>query len=498
MDAESPTKRFKAINLIEKFKLDRKNFAESIMEFTFNKKRLRLLTEFNETSEKCRGVLYWMCRDARVQDNWAFLFAQRAALKCSLSLHVCFCVTPVFLEATMRHYKFLIRGLMEIEKECQQLNINFHLLHGEPGTAVPEFVKKYKMGSVVTDFFPLNLPMSWLEDVQSKLPKSVSMCQVDAHNVVPCWHASEKLEYAARTIRNKISTKLEKFLTEFPPVVKHPYTTKQKLPRNDWESILKTVKADNSVDEITWAKPGYESGIKELEDFINDRLKIYNDQRNNPLSNAVSNLSPWFHFGMISVQRCILEIKRYRDTYTKSVDAFIEEAIIRRELSDNFCYYNKKYDDLSGAWDWAIKTLNDHRKDKRQYIYNLHELEHSQTHDDLWNACQNQMVKEGKMHGFLRMYWAKKILEWTKTPEEALNWAIHLNNKYSIDGCDPNGYVGCMWSICGVHDQGWKERNIFGKIRYMNYEGCKKKFDVPEYVAMWGKKPENNNAEKIK
>ncbi len=158
---------------------------------------------------------------------------------------------------------------------------------------------------------------------------------------------------------------------------------------------------------------------------------------------------------------------------------------MRRELADNFCYYQKDYDNLNGCYDWARKTLNDHRNDKRPYVYLKEEFENAMTHDRLWNAAQIQMVKEGKMHGFMRMYWAKKILEWTESPEKALELAIYLNDKYSLDGRDPSGYVGCMWSIAGIHDQGWAERPIFGKIRYMNYDGCKRKFDINKYMAKY-------------
>jgi len=167
----------------------------------------------------------------------------------------------------------------------------------------------------------------------------------------------------------------------------------------------------------------------------------------------------------------------------ESKDAFLEELIIRKELSDNFCFYNEHYDSFSGFPDWAKKTLDDHRKDAREYIYSLEDLESSRTHDDLWNAAQMEMVKTGKMHGYMRMYWAKKILEWTETPEDALRIAIYLNDKYELDGRDPNGYVGIAWSIGGVHDRAWKERPVFGKVRYMSYNGCKSKFDVEGYIA---------------
>jgi len=165
------------------------------------------------------------------------------------------------------------------------------------------------------------------------------------------------------------------------------------------------------------------------------------------------------------------------------VAGFIEELVVRRELSDNFCHYNEKYDSLEGCAQWAQDSLKLHASDKRAHVYSLEQLEKAKTHDDLWNAAQLEMVHKGKMHGFLRMYWAKKILEWSATPEDALAHSITLNDKYNLDGRDPNGYVGCMWSIGGVHDMGWKERPIFGKIRYMNYDGCKRKFKIQNFVG---------------
>lgn len=488
MTEEPPSKKHKAVDFVVKIEDSRKHIADSIMDFKFNKKRAKLLTALNDVDRDCNGVLYWMTRDARVQDNWAFLFAQRTALKNKLPLHVCFCILPKFLNMTKRHYKFLLGGLMEVEKECKDLNINFHLLHGEPSKIVPNFIKTNSLGAVVTDFFPLRLPMTWVEEVKERLPDGVPICQVDAHNIVPCWIASDKLEYAARTIRPKINSQLNEFLTGFPPVIEHEYSCTKSFPKNKWNNAIEKTKADKSVEEVTWAKPGYVGGILELESFLKNRLKLYDSKRNDPSADAVSNLSPWFHFGMISVQRCILEALEYKDKYKKSVEAFIEEAVIRRELTDNFCFYNKNYDSIKGAYAWAIDTLNKHRTDKRQYVYDLHELENSLTHEDLWNACQTQLVQQGKMHGFLRMYWAKKILEWTEVPEKALEWAIYLNDKYSLDGNDPNGYVGCMWSICGIHDQGFTERDVFGKIRYMNYKGCQRKFDVKMFVSKWSKK----------
>lgn len=484
----SPTSPTIELNLKERLVQDRKETASSILEFKFNKKRVRVLSEASEVPENCKGIAYWMFRDERVQDNWAFLFAQKLALKNKVPLHVCFCLLTKFLDGTLRQFKFLLKGLREVRKECEELNIEFHMLYGSGAEVMPDFIKKNKIGALVIDFMPLRNVMNYAEQLKKTLPEDVPLCQVDAHNIVPCWQASEKLEYAARTIRPKIHKQLNEFLTQFPPVIKHPYSGSFKAEKIDWDQCEAHLEVDKTVDEVQWAVPGYSGGISTLESFINKRLKNFGSKRNDPTLDALSNISPWLHFGQVSAQRCILVVKALKSKYPESVDSYIEEAIVRRELSDNFCFYNPKYDTIEGAYDWARKTLDDHRKDKRPYVYSREELRDAKTHDDLWNSAQIQLVKEGKMHGFLRMYWAKKILEWTETPEKALADAIYLNDRYSLDGRDPSGYVGCMWSICAIHDQGWGERAVFGKVRYMNYEGCKRKFDIRAFVARYGGK----------
>ncbi|CAG0884475.1 unnamed protein product [Cyprideis torosa] len=340
--------------------------------------------------------------------------------------------------------------------------------------------------SVVADFSPLKIALQWIEGVKGALDKmDVPLIQVDAHNVVPVWETSDKQEYAARTIRRKIHDRLKEFGTEFPPLVPHP--AKEAAERIDWQALYDWLEVDESIGPVKWATPGTAAGLRVLEEFLTKRMKKY-EKRNDPNEEALSNLSPWFHYGQVAPQRAILEVSLSRKANPKAADSFIEEALVRRELSDNFCFYNPRYDSIEGAADWARKTLNDHKNDVREYLYSFEEFEGSRTHDDLWNAAQIQLVREGKMHGFLRMYWAKKILEWTTSPEEALAFAIKLNDKYELDGRDPNGFVGCMWSICGIHDQGWTERPIFGKIRYMNYAGCKRKFDVVKFVNKYGAK----------
>ncbi|XP_039999757.1 CPD photolyase isoform X2 [Xiphias gladius] len=448
----------------------------------FNKKRLRFISDAEKIKQGSEGVLYWMSRDHRVQDNWALIQAQRLAAKENLPLHICVClVVPKSELSTLRHYSFMLKGLKEVAKECKALDIQFHLLDGSAGEVLPGFVSDRSLGAVVTDFSPLREPLGWLEDVKKRLPESIPLIQVDAHNIVPCWVASPKLEYSARTIRGKITNLLPEFLTDFPLVEKHPYTATRTAKPIDWDKILASLEVDRAVGEPEWAKPGTMAGMAMLESFIDVRLKLFGTQRNDPNAAALSQLSPWIRFGHVSAQRMALQVQRSGKNASQSISSFIEELVVRRELTDNFCFYNKKYDSVEGAYEWAQKTLKDHAKDKRPYLYTRQQLEKAKTHDKLWNAAQYQMVTEGKMHGFLRMYWAKKILEWTSSPEEALSIALYLNDRYELDGQDPNGFVGCMWSICGIHDQGWAERPVFGKIRYMNYKGCTRKFDVPRF-----------------
>ncbi|XP_071773820.2 CPD photolyase [Centroberyx gerrardi] len=448
-------------------------------EMKFNKKRLRFISDSQKIKQGSEGVLYWMLRDHRIQDNWALIRAQQLALAENLPLHICVClVVPKSELSTLRHYSFMLKGLEEVAKECKTLDIQFHLLHGAAGEVLPGFVSDRGLGAVVTDFSPLREPLQWLEDVKKGLPEDIPLIQVDAHNVVPCWVASNKLEYAARTIRGKITKLLPEFLTEFPLVDIHPYTASRTAKPVDWAKALASLQVDRAVGEAEWAEPGSRSGMAMLESFIDLRLKHFATHRNDPNSAALSQLSPWIRFGHLSAQRVTLQVRHSGKNTGESASSFIEELVVRRELTDNFCFYNKKYDSIEGAYEWAQKTLKDHAKDPRPYVYTQDQLEKAKTHDKLWNAAQYQMVTEGKMHGFLRMYWAKKILEWTSSPEEALSIALYLNDRYELDGQDPNGFVGCMWSICGVHDQGWAERPVFGKIRYMNYKGCLRKFDV--------------------
>jgi deoxyribodipyrimidine photo-lyase len=367
-----------------------------------------------------------------------------------------------------------------------ELNISFILLQGDPPDEVCRFVRRHAVGAVVTDFDPLRIKRAWRDRVACIA--GVACIEVDAHNIVPCRVISQKPEYGAYTIRPKIHRLLPEFLTDFPKLLRHPFPWINPpqppfFKGGSVEVLLDSLSVDCRVGEVS-LQPGEAAAHRHLHGFITDGLDRYNDLRNDPNAAGQSGLSPWLHFGQLSAQRVALEAGRAAGG-TVSGDAFIEELIVRRELSDNFCWYNMNYDRVEGFPAWALKTIAEHRHDRRDFIYSPGQLEMGETHDPLWNAAQAEMVTTGRMHGYMRMYWAKKILEWTESPEAAMQTAIYLNDRYQLDGRDPNGYAGIAWSIGGVHDRAWGERPVFGKIRYMNAKGCKRKFDAELYIRTW-------------
>jgi len=442
-----------------------------------DERRVQVLKE----STVAKGpIIYWMSRDQRVKDNWALLYAQEVARKNKTTVIVVFCVVDHFLQAPLRHYEFMLQGLDEVAKTLHKYNIPFHIVIGNPTKEIPRFIHQQKAAGVVTDFDPLKIKRQWKDAIVKKI--DIPFWEVDAHNVVPCWIASGKQEYGAYTIRGKIHRLLPEFLSSVPELQRQK--GKFTFPVFSKEKILKRIDLDRTVDKVDWIVPGEKAAHKMLKFFITTKLSSYNAMRNDPTLEGTSMLSPYLHFGQISAQRIALEVQK--STVAKSTkDAFLEELIVRKELSDNFCYYNQQYDSPEGFPAWAQKTLREHAKDKREYTYTKNEFEKGKTHDELWNAAQKQMVTTGRMHGYMRMYWCKKILEWTSSVEEAMKIAIYLNDKYQLDGRDPNGYVGIAWSLGGVHDRAWNERPIFGKIRFMSYNGCKSKFNVQKYIEKW-------------
>ncbi len=440
--------------------------------------RARIL---KKASPRIGPVVYWMSRDQRVKDNWAMHYAQEAALRSGSALGVVFCLAPSFLNAGLRQYDFMLLGLREVEASLRRKNIPLFLLLGRPEKEIPRFIASSRTALLVTDFDPLRIKRTWKKGVARRI--SIPFHEVDAHNIVPCWITSPKQEFGAYTIRPKINRLLDDYLTEFPALKSHPLRWTGKSALVNWKKVQRSLNADPAVPSADWIRPGEEAAGKMLRSFISEKLPGYAEQRNDPTLDSQSNLSPYLHFGQLSAQRVALEVRK-SPAPRRDKAAFLEELIVRRELSDNFCFYNDHYDTFEGFPNWAKATLNAHRKDRREYVYSRKQFEECRTHDPLWNAAQREMITRGKMHGYMRMYWAKKILEWTRSPEEAMKIAIYLNDRYELDGRDPNGYTGIAWSIGGVHDRAWGERPVYGKIRSMSYNGAKSKFDVKRYIEI--------------
>ncbi len=425
-------------------------------------------------------VLYWMRRDMRITDNHALYFAQDIARKQNAHLVVVFTLAQNFLNATLRHYDFLFAGLKKLEQELLARKIPLCVLFGNPVSTLRNFIERHALCALVCDFSPLRPHRIWTDELCAKI--TVPVFEIDAHNIVPVWIASNKREFAARTIRPKINALLQHFLYDMPPDVS--FYGNRTLPfefENNWIFFGNNINCDRKISAITSIISGEDEAKITLTNFLEQKLEQYAKYHNDPNAECTSKLSPYLHFGQISAQRIALEVLA-SETNSASIETFIEQLIIRRELAENFCCFEKNYDTYAGFPAWAQETLEKHAHDTREYVYEYHDFECGKTHDALWNACQNYLIKTGALHGYVRMYWAKKLLEWTADPKDALTIANYLNDKYALDGRDANGYVGNAWCIGGLHDRPWFERNIFGTIRYMNYSGCVRKFDVPLFI----------------
>ena len=423
------------------------------------------------------SVVYWMDRDQRAEDNWALLFASKLATDSSAPLLVLFSptITPAF---TLRRWDFLLRGLQETEKRLLQKNLPLICVPSNPVDFLPSWLADQSAGQLVTDFNPLRHKQRQNLEIASRI--SIPFFEVDAHNIIPCWTASAKQEFGAYTLRPKIHRLLPHFLEEFPPLPVHPVSANS-FGSVDWKKVQTALQPDPSVLPIEFLQAGAKAGYELLRHFLENKLSKYAVDHNNPVVPGTSSLSPYLNFGQLSAQRVALELLR-ENPIGESSEAFLEQLIVRRELADNFSFNNPAYDSYDGFPLWSRATLEKHWSDLRTYRYSREIFESAATHDPIWNAAQHDILAHGKLHGYMRMYWAKKILEWSRDASEAMQIATYLNDRYQLDGCDPNGYAGIAWSIGGIHDRPWPERSIFGKIRYMNDRGLRRKFDVDQYI----------------
>lgn len=426
-------------------------------------------------------VLYWMQSSQRAHQNHALEYAVSKANQIHKPLVIYFGLTENYPEANLRHYTFMLEGLKDLKTSLIQRNIKFLVLKCSPDVGAMELSKRASM--VVVDRGYLEEQVEWYKNVLKTV--ECPFVQVESNVVVPVEVASFKEEYSAATFRRRIKLHIEKFLVLLKEVPLEKSSVSMEIPTkipeislDDVDEVLSGLEIDLSVPKTEHFHGGTSVAIKLLEDFVENKLDGFAEFRNDPSMDHLSNMSPYLHFGQISPVHIAL---RVNDSESSSKDTFLEEIIIRRELAVNFVHYNPNYRNMDALPDWALKTLKEHEDDRRKYVYTLQEFETASTHDPYWNAAQMEMVETGKMHGYMRMYWGKKILEWTENPQKAFEIAIHLNNKYELDGRDPNGYTGVLWCF-GKHDRAWKEREIFGKVRYMNAKGLKRKFEIDSYV----------------
>ena len=437
-----------------------------------------------------RYVLYRMQASQRVECNHALEYAVGEANTLSLPVVVVFGLTERFPEANLRHYAFMLEGIEEVRSGLERRGIRFVPMHRSPEAAAVSLSQEAAL--VVTDRGYLRIQKQWRNHVAKNAPCSV--VQVESDVVVPVETASPKEEYTAGTFRPK----LQRVLKEYLVPLKERAVRKDSLclrldadEEGDLTALLKKMKIDRAVAPVRESRGGTARANALLEEFIAKKLRLYNKLRNDPGLDYSSRLSPYLHFGQVSPLAVALRVSAERSVPAAARQAFLEELIVRRELSMNFVHYNDRYDMYESLPDWARKTLAGHEKDRREYLYEPVHWERAETHDPYWNAAQREMVLTGRMHNYMRMYWGKKILEWSRTPEEAFQTALWLNNRYELDGRDPNGFAGVAWCF-GKHDRAWPERRVFGKIRFMNDAGLKRKFDMDAYlkkVALLEKEP---------
>jgi len=430
-------------------------------------------------------VLYWMEASQRTTDNHALEYAIQQANGIGLPVVVCFGLDANYPDANARSFWFLLEGLREAEAHLRERRIKFVLRYGQPDTVALKLSRRAAL--LVTDRGYLRHQRQWREYVASEAACRVAQVETDV--TVPVEVVSGKQEYAARTIRSKLHKHADAFLIELNHTQpEHSSletdTLKHEAELGDLPAIIRKLGVDTSVPPVSALYRGGQMEAKRVfRRFLDNHLAHYESNRNKPETNDVSCMSPYLHFGQVSPVWLLMEARKHRrGGDVGNVDTFVEELLVRRELSFNFVTYCGDYDAFSCLPGWARETLAEHARDERPYVYPRAELEAGETHDDYWNSAMKEMRETGYMHNYLRMYWGKKILEWSRTPEEGYETALAINNKYFLDGRDPNSYANVAWCF-GLHDRAWTENPIFGKVRIMKASGLKRKCDMQGYAS---------------
>ena len=430
-----------------------------------------------------KTVVYWMQRAQRALDNPALDVAIEIGNALQQPAVIFFAPVPYYPHANLRHYTFLAQGIPGIAEGARRRGVGF-VLRAWPDHELTTFCDEVKASIVIGDENPLREPDHWREVAAKRLKNP--LWTVDADVIVPS-KLLEKEQYAARTIRPRLEQRFEEFLRpERNPKAKVEWQRPpglHALPDDGSHDITaEWTKLDRSVAPVDSFLGGTAEGLKLLREFVTHKLAHYPDRHGQPEVDGTSRLSPYLHFGHISPITVALAVED-ADAPRAAKDDYLDELITWRELAVNFAHFNKLYDSMESAPDWAHRTLAAHVKDERPVVYTREQLETAATDDELWNAAQLQMLHAGWMHNYMRMYWAKKILEWSPTPQVAYRTAVYLNDKYFLDGRDPNGYAGIAWAIAGKFDRPWFERPVYGTIRYMSGDAARKKFDADSYIA---------------
>ena len=432
-----------------------------------------------------RYVLYWAQMNRRVDSNHALAYATDLANQRNLPLLFYEGLTCTYPYASDRLHTFVLEGVPHTARRLERLGIGyvFHLRkkRSDPNDVLYRLADQ--AGAMVTDDYPVFIARCHNSRVPAKL--KIPYFAVDSSCIVPMRHF-EKREYGAYTIRPKIKKVLVDHLKPAPPIrVKRRFDVRlPKLCTNVVEAGIPKLVASCEIDHTVLPSQAYRGGAQEgqrrLRRFLRGRLRRYANDHNEPSAQATSGLSPYLHFGHLSSLEVAMAAKDYADEHKLMADDFLEELIVRRELAFNFACFVQNFtlDCLPG---WVQQTLAKHDQDPRDRIYSRDEFEQARTHDPLWNAAQKELLASGKIHGYYRMYWGKKIIEWSPNHAEALDTMLYLNDRFALDGRDPSGYTNILWCF-GLHDRPWGERPVFGTIRYMSYDGMRRKTDVDSYI----------------
>ena len=445
---------------------------------TVDPTRIRKLND-RPARRGARYVLYWMQQSQRAEHNDALEHAISVANELELPLLTVFGLTDDYPDANLRHYRFVLEGLADVRRALERRGIRLWVLHAHPAEAA--LTAGDDAAVIVCDRGYLRHQKAWRKRVASSA--ACAVIEVEADVVVPVDRASSRAAHAARTIRGGLRAHWNTYLV---PLDATPLRCdalgmpNQGFELDDPYAVLEQLDIDKRVPANPRFRGGTEEAVRMLDLFLDERLQGYAANRSQPHTDHVSHMSKYLHFGQISPVVIALNISEAR-AGGEDTDSFLDELLVRRELSMNFVNFTKDYDRYACLPAWARETLAAHRNDPREYIYSARELEDAKTHDPYWNAAMRELRHTGYMHNYMRMYWGKKIIEWTRAPDQAFRIALELNNRYFIDGRDANSYANVGW-VFGLHDRPWPERAIFGKVRYMAASGLERKTDPAEYV----------------